>query len=81
VLFRPFAVPFGQFRHGDVVMRQALVPPGAAGALVVPVVESMANSLAEVADAHPALAAKCADLEQQLRTFTAPRADGDEMPF
>jgi hypothetical protein len=59
-------------------LREAVQDPG--GALVVPVVESMGNTLAEVADAHPDLAAKCADLERQLWTFTGPTRDDEEIP-
>src|SRR5262245_49598437 len=33
VLSRPVPVPLGQFRHGDVGVRQTLVPPGASRAL------------------------------------------------
>jgi hypothetical protein len=60
-------------------LREAVQDPG--GALVNPVVDSMGNTPADVADAHPALAAKCADLERQLQTFAGPPGDGDEVHF
>jgi hypothetical protein len=41
----------------------------------------MGNTLAEVADAHPDLAAKCTDLERQLWTFTRQPRDDEDIPF
>lgn len=54
-------------------------------ALVEPVIERLIETLAAVAEAHPALAEKCTDLERQLGTFTRrltaePWEDG-ELPF
>ncbi len=63
-------------------LRDAAADPSAA--LVEPVIERLNEALAGIAEQHPDLAAKCDDLQRQLRTFgrrlTAEPWD-EELPF
>jgi hypothetical protein len=64
-------------------LRDAAQDPGAA--LVEPVIERLREDLAAVAEAHPVLADKCADLGRQLSHFARRFADesswDEELPF
>jgi len=64
-------------------LREATASPSAA--LIDPVVEHMRQMLHEVAQAHPALETKCADLERQLVEFAGRFAEepflDEDLPF
>ncbi len=59
-------------------LRSAVADPSAA--LVEPVTERFCQELQEAADARPDLAAKCADLDTELREF-ADTVNRDDAPF